>query len=137
MQNPSNQFRRLATFVFIVLISQLGLKAQDLRGSYNFQFGSAWSSTVELPKYDLLNIGADRVPIGVNDDGVALLRDSNNRLLKWSWGNLQLLWEPFSLAQQGFLNENGTVVASDYQQMGKRLMYWLPHDTSARTLDVE
>ena len=114
----------------------LTCRAQEIRAAYCFPSGRAWTASVELPRYDLLDIGPVGVPIGVNDSGELLLRDPANRLVRWSWGRLDVLWEPFSLAQQAFINGNGTVVASDYQLMEKRLLYWFRHDTSPSILDV-
>ncbi len=110
--------------------------ATDIRAAYCFPNGRAWTASVELPQYTLLDIGALGTPIGVNDAGEVLLRDPESRLIKWTWGKIQVLHEPFLHGQQAFLNENGTVVASDYQLMEKRLLYWLHHDNSPSQLDV-
>src|SRR5210317_1696999 len=81
--------------------------AQEIRAAYCFPNGRAWTATVDLPKYNLLDIGPLGVPIGINDSGEVLLRNGDNQLIQWTWGNVEILVEHFTPSQQAFINENG------------------------------
>jgi hypothetical protein len=129
--------RPISAFLILTLSAIPSSNARDgeLRAAYAYTSGEAWSAGVRLPRHDIIDIGAEMVPLGVNDAGTLILRDAGNRLLRWSWGRFDVLQENFTSSLRAFLNENGTVAASYSPDVTNRILFWHPGQVSPTLLD--
>ena len=69
-------------FLSTVLVPAI-LQGIPYRAGYRYGFGIAYSAAVDLPRYQIVDLGAGRVPVDVNDHFTVILRDADNHLLKW------------------------------------------------------
>ena len=119
-----------------ILASAAQIRGQALLAAYAFEFGKAWSAGIELPLYDILDLGKGRIPLDVNDGGTVLLWEIGNRLLRWRLGAAEILLDSFTEGQSAGLNENGTVAAVKEEGMTKNLLYWMPGQETPSVLDM-
>ncbi|MEX0325497.1 MAG: hypothetical protein AB3N33_05360 [Puniceicoccaceae bacterium] len=104
--------------------------AQSLRAAYQFADGKAWSAAVNLPGYDILDLGPGQVPLAVSDSGIALLQSEDHRLIRWTWGREEVLLEGFFNHETVFMNESGLAVAiNPAAETTADVLYWDPGET--------
>lgn len=120
------------SLVLLPLLATKLLPGQAYRAAYAYEFGKAWSSGVELPSYDILDLGYGWIPLDVNDGGSVLMRNAANRLEKWTWGKVETLADPFHLNETAKINNRGTVVASYVDQGTVDFQFWT-HGQSSGT----
>ena len=113
----------LSLFILSILMAE-GLPGQAYRAAYAYEFGHAWSSGVELPSYDILDLGPGWTPLDVNDGGSVLMRSDADRLQKWTWGEVETLADPFHLNETAMINNRGTVAASYVNQGTVDFQFW-------------
>ncbi len=121
----------ISLFVLSLMSSGL-LSGQTYRAAYSYEFGNAWSAGVELPSYDILDLGPGWIPLDVNDGGAVLMRNETSRLEKWTWGKIETLADPFHLNETAMINNRGTVAASYVDQGTVDFQFWT-HGQSSGT----
>jgi len=122
----------------LLALHSLGVQGLDptRRAAYEFQFGRAWSASVDLPQYGLLDLSQRIVPLSVNDAGIVLLRNSAAQLVRWTWGRRQVLAEFQPLDLTTLMNGKGTAVTiRDREPWEPDVQFWYPGDGAPRLLE--
>lgn len=116
--------------MLIMLLAGHAGQCLPLRAAYQFSFGKAWSAAAELPQYSILDLGRGLRPMAVNDGGVVLLQNDAHQLIRWTWGQQDLLLENFLDHSEAHLNEAGTVVGQVTEnQVTPIVRFWMPGQT--------
>lgn len=106
-----------------------------VRAAYQFPTGKAYSASVDLPLYHLVDLGPSLTPLAINDALTVLLRSEANELIRWSAGRREVLLAPFPSGAWAGLNEAGAVVTRAPSVWPTfEILFWPEHSSTPVTI---